>query len=188
MASTSSSSIRGSSRGAGTSSTASRACSSGRRRVVNQSRTISQAASVWSAIRLTSTRRCTSASRTWTAQKASSIPAVGAAIMRALFGEPWGEFVFFHSRFLARQRGRKPSPLCIADKLAITLPREIREYMAKSHRNNETGSKYASAHLTVTDEKSWHADMCEYVSRWVEEHKDGRADTWTPAPEARGAA
>jgi hypothetical protein len=121
-------------------------------------------------------------------------PTVGAAIMRAVCGEPWGEFVLFHSRFLARQRGRKPSPLCIADKLAITLPPrwlylplaratgEIREYMAKSDRNNETGGKYASAHLTLTDEESWHRDMCDYMRRWVEEHKDGRADTWTPAP------
>jgi hypothetical protein len=121
-------------------------------------------------------------------------PELGARIMGRLFGAHWYAFVKYHSRFLAKQDGQKPSVLCIADKLAITLPPrwlylrlaratgEIREYMAKSDRNNETGGKYASAHLTLTDEESWHRDMCDYVRRWVEAHKDGREDTWTPAP------
>lgn len=120
-------------------------------------------------------------------------PLVGARIMAVVCGEPWGEFVKYHSRFLAKKDGQRPSPLCIADKLAIVLPPrwlylifggltgEIDEYMARSDRNNATGAKYAGMHLTLTDRKQWHDDMCAYVRRWVEEHKDGRDDTWTPA-------
>lgn len=119
-------------------------------------------------------------------------PELGAKIMRRLFGEPWGDFVLLHSRFIAKQRGRRPSPLCLADKLAIVVtPRwlylrlamltgEIGEYMAKSARNNETGQKYAAAGMYDGDDLiEWHRDMINYVTRWVEEHKDGREDTWT---------
>ena len=34
---------------------------------------------------------------------------------------PWGEFVYYHSRFLAKRHGRRPSRLCAADKLAVAL-------------------------------------------------------------------
>lgn len=119
-------------------------------------------------------------------------PRVGAAIMRRLFGEPWGEFVLYHSRFLAKRYRATPSPLCIADKWAIVaepwwlyLPRvnltgEIAEYMAKSSKMNGTGSKYSGMNLDVSSQRAWHADMVAYIRRWVAEHKDGREDTWTP--------
>lgn len=119
-------------------------------------------------------------------------PRVGAAIMNALFGEPWGRFVLYHSRFLAKKDGATPSPLCIADKWAIVaepwwlyLPRvnltgEIAEYMAKSNKMNGTGSKYSGMNLDVSSQRAWHADMVAYIRRWVAEHKDGREDTWTP--------
>lgn len=119
-------------------------------------------------------------------------PRVGAAIMVALFGEPWGRFVLYHSRFLAKQVGVTPSALCIADKLAIVyepawlyLPRvnltgEVQEYMAKSSRMNATGSKYSGLNLDISSQRAWHRDMVAYVRRWVAEHKDGREDTWTP--------
>lgn len=118
-------------------------------------------------------------------------PFAGARIMGALFGYEWHVFVLAHSRFLAKQLGLPPSPLCFPDKLAFPMtPRwlylllanasgEIDEYMAKSDRNNNTGSKYAHMHLSGIDQRAWHADVCEYVTKWVDEHKDGRADTWT---------
>lgn len=104
----------------------------------------------------------------------------------------WGNEALYHSRFLAKQYGATPSRLCVADKLASALtPRwlylplvratgEIKEYMALSHHNNATGGKYASMNLTTDDELQWHADFVAYVRRWVDEHKDGREDTWTP--------
>lgn len=119
-------------------------------------------------------------------------PFVAARIMAFLFGEPWGRFVLFHSRFLAKQHGVTPSPLCIADKLAITLepwwfylPRvnltgEVKEYMAKSSAMNNTGNKYSGMNLDVSSQRAWNKDMCDYIRRWVAEHKDGREDTWTP--------
>lgn len=119
-------------------------------------------------------------------------PETGARIMRGLFGEPWGMFALYHSRFLAKQHGAKPSPLCMADKLAIALepwwlylPRvnltgEVREYMAKSSAMNGTGSKYSGMNLDISNQRAWNRDMCAYIRRWVAEHKDGREDTWTP--------
>ncbi|HTJ62130.1 MAG TPA: hypothetical protein VL333_13145 [Candidatus Saccharimonadales bacterium] len=119
-------------------------------------------------------------------------PMLGAKILRWWFGEPWGHFVMYHSRFLAKQHGVRPSALCIADKLAIALepwwfylPRvnltgEVKEYMAKSSAMNATGNKYSGMNLTVSSQRAWNRDMCNYIRRWVEEHKDGREDTWTP--------
>lgn len=123
-------------------------------------------------------------------------PEVGARIMwRITRSRAWHDFVLYHSRFLAKRCGAQPSTLCIADKLAIVLPPrwlylflarlsgEVHEYMAKSDRNNATGAKYASMHLTTSDMRSWHDDMVRYVRAWVAEHRDGRVDTWTPAPD-----
>lgn len=123
-------------------------------------------------------------------------PRVGARFMLAITGSfAWHDFVLYHSRFFAKRHGVKPSTLCIADKLSICLPPrwlylllggltgEVAEYMAKSDRNNATGSKYAHMHPSLGDRWQWHADMVAYVRRWVEEHRDGRDDTWTPAPE-----
>lgn len=69
-------------------------------------------------------------------------PELGAAIMRWLFGNEWGDFCLLHSRSYAKLAGRDPSKLAAADKLAwdvepwwLYLPRawatgELREYMA----------------------------------------------------------
>lgn len=68
-------------------------------------------------------------------------PELGAAIMRWLFGDEWGDFCLLHSRTYAKLAGRDPSKLAAADKLAwdvepwwLYLPRawatgELREYM-----------------------------------------------------------
>lgn len=107
---------------------------------------------------------------------------------------PWGQFCFYHSRFLAKNNDMPCSRLCIADKLAIALepwwlylPRviatgEIKEYMRLSGTmNGESNAKYSSMHLTVASARDWHRAMVTYLCRWVNEHKDGRADTWTPS-------
>jgi hypothetical protein len=111
----------------------------------------------------------------------------------------WGNEVLFHSRFLAKRYGARPSRLCLADKLAITLepwwlylPRvnltgEVREYMAKSSAMNGTGNKYSGMNLDISSQRAWHRDMCDYIRRWVAEHRDGREDTWTPSTKAVSA-
>lgn len=124
---------------------------------------------------------------------------VGAWIMASLFGPAWGDFSRYHSRFYAKRDGRAPSRLCIADKLAVALepawlylPRviasgEIREYMALAGVRNSEG-KYAgqprtkseSMGLDLSTRRAWFRNMTEYLRWWVEEHRDGRADTWTP--------
>jgi len=107
----------------------------------------------------------------------------------------------YHSRFYAKKDGKTPSRLCIADKLAICLepwwfylPRvwasgELWEYLARAEEVSEAG-KYASMGLQSKDKnqstyqkvREWHRRMVEYLQRWVQEHKDGGEDTWTPAP------
>lgn len=124
-------------------------------------------------------------------------PGLGADILFRLTGKTnWHHFVRYHSRFLAKQEGAPVSPLCFADKLAIALepwwlylPRvnltgEVREYMAKSSSMNMTGDKYSGLNLDISSQRAWNRDMVAYVRRWVDEHKDGREDTWTPNTKA----
>jgi len=111
------------------------------------------------------------------------------------YDSTWYCFVFYHSRFLAKRYGVTHSKLCIADKLAICLTPawlylplvrasgEIHEYMRLAMAMNQQDSaKYSTMNLRVNEgQRIWYRDVQDYVRRWVEEHKDGRADTWTPA-------
>lgn len=118
----------------------------------------------------------------------------GAKIME-IFGKKWAEFSRYHSRFYAKKDGVNPSKLCIADKLAICLephwlylPRvnwsgEIKEYMKLAGQRENDGepvSKYESMKISTKSQKDWFDAMTSYLRRWVEEHKDGKTDNWTP--------
>lgn len=118
----------------------------------------------------------------------------GAWIM-GIFGKEWADFSRYHSRFYAKKDGVNPSKLCIADKLAICLepswfylPRvnwsgEIHEYMKLAGQRKYDGeplSKYESMKLSTKSQEDWFHAMVSYLLRWVEEHKDGRSDSWTP--------
>lgn len=107
----------------------------------------------------------------------------------------WADFSRYHSRFYAKKDGVKPSRLCIADKFAIYmeptwlyLPRvnwsgEIYEYMklAKSRSlDGENRNAFEDKKLSTGAKKDWHKAVQSYVYRWVQEHKDGRDDSWTP--------
>ncbi len=108
----------------------------------------------------------------------------------------WGNEAFYHSRFLAKKYGVTPSRLCMADKLAfcftpwwLYLPMvittgEIVEYMALAEQRHAKGEpRYAHVHagqVFGTSRRRWHAQVAKYMRRYVEEHKDGRVDTWTP--------
>lgn len=120
-------------------------------------------------------------------------PFTGAKIMGFLFGKKWYDFCLYHSRFLAKKFDATPSRLCIADKLAICLQPEwlylpavratgeIHEYMKLSQAHgNTTHNKYAHMSLSKKSQREWYRSMQAYVRKWVEEHKDGREDTWTP--------
>lgn len=102
--------------------------------------------------------------------------------------EDWHDFSLYHSRYYAKSRGGQPSQLCFADKLSFTLTPswlylpmvsatgEINEYL-------KNAQKADSGHWKPTgyDKRLWHAQLCEYMTKWVDEHKDGAADTWTDA-------
>lgn len=137
-------------------------------------------------------------------------PEWAAIVMTALFGLPWGEFVLYHSRFYAKKNGRRPSRLCIADKLALALTPswiyvpmavatgEIKEYttLASTVRPDRKGEDRDLREIEdgLPDDGTpwgayfeWHRELRSYISRWVEEHRDGSEDTWTPETGEREA-
>lgn len=105
---------------------------------------------------------------------------------------PWHDFCLYHSRYYSKKVGGQPSRLCFADKLSFSLtPRwlylpmvtatgEINEYL-------KNAQKADSGHWKPTgyDKKLWHSQLCDYMRRWVEEHKGGAVDTWTDASRNR---
>lgn len=105
----------------------------------------------------------------------------------------WAQFILYHSRFLAKQHGEHYSKLCVADKLAIVLepwwlylPRvrltgEILEYKKLAEKKpSQNGGKYVGMNVFSEDDRRWFENVKRYLSAWVEEHKDGVPDTWTP--------
>ncbi len=112
-------------------------------------------------------------------------PYFGAKVMR-IFGRKWFEFTLYHSRFLAKKNGAQYSKLCVADKLAIALTPawlylpmvratgEIKEYMKDAEVNSQGWIKVQGSQL------KWYLAVQDYVRKWVFEHKEIKADTWTP--------
>lgn len=122
-----------------------------------------------------------------------------ADIMGRLFDSKethWSDFCKYHSRFIAKRDSRPYSRLCVADKLAIALTPawiylplsrlsgEIFEYMNLAKLRTDAGEpKYASMKVTTNNQARWYADVQEYIRRWVDEHRDGKPDKWTPKME-----
>lgn len=126
-------------------------------------------------------------------------PEFGAKLMCALFEvpfygrwrKPWYDFTISHSRFYARKAGIEPSRLCYADKMAtaimpwwlylplVNLTGEIHEYMDVSLHRKE-GGKYSHEMRLLGSQREWFASMQKYMLAYIEAHKDGTADTWTP--------
>lgn len=114
-------------------------------------------------------------------------PYWGAFLMGFLFGKTWFDFTLYHSRFLAKRNGEQYSKLCVADKYSfmltpkwiylpmVKLTGEVYEYL----RHANEGKYLSEARATGTMDQ-WHASVCEYMLRWVQEHKDIKTDTWTP--------
>jgi hypothetical protein len=118
-------------------------------------------------------------------------PVVGAEIMHRLFDRGgsylWYDFCVGHSRFLAKQYGRQPSRLCMADKLSLGLepwwlylPRawasgELKEYM----RSAQPDGKHGHMNLKQVTAKEWYLSVQKYLRRYVEEHRDGKEDVVT---------
>ena len=111
----------------------------------------------------------------------------GAGVMGKLFGKEWEEFTLYHSRFYAKKNEKRFSALCVADKLAIcitwrwlylfqvNLTGEVHEYMKLADKMSDLEVVYPSPEA----QRTWHSGMTKYVRSWVNEHRDGRQDTWT---------
>ena len=114
-------------------------------------------------------------------------PYLGAKVMGALFGHKWLAFTLLHSRFLAKKSDCKPSKLCMADKLSITLTPawlylpmvratgEINEYRALARKG-----KYSHSNVVRETDEQWYRAVQNYLKAWAYEHKEGKEDTWTP--------
>ena len=112
-------------------------------------------------------------------------PEVGAKIIRYLFGDKWGDFCLYHSRYYCKKYDAEPSKLCFADKLSfvytpkwlylpmVTMTGEINEYLQNAQKR--------STHWKPTnfDRDKWHAQLKDYFRKWVDQHKNGAKDTWT---------
>jgi hypothetical protein len=122
------------------------------------------------------------------------------APVKYMYGQPvqwrtryWYFFCLYHSRFYAKRDRMGYSRLCVADKLAIALTPawiyipmatatgEIYEYTAKA--DPASAGKYSGMNVHSIDKWQWYRNVQDYLRRWVEEHKDGREDTWTPEVE-----
>jgi hypothetical protein len=101
------------------------------------------------------------------------------------YSTKWSDFSKYHSRYYAKKDGAKPSKLCFADKLSFCVtPRWLYLPMVNAtgeiHEYLKMAKKSETAHWKpVEGQKVWHKQLCEYMTKWVEEHKDGREDTWT---------
>ena len=114
-------------------------------------------------------------------------PQLGAKIM-SVFGEDWRLFSLLHSRYYSKALGLPFSRLCLADKMSfnhtprwlylpmVTATGEIKEYLKMARTADSNHWKGADYSKNV---KLWHAELCTYMVRWVEEHKGGKVDTWT---------
>lgn len=100
----------------------------------------------------------------------------------------WHDFTLYHSRYYAKSKGAQPSKLCFADKLAFTYTNrfmcilmtsatgEIVEYMRHSEIYKNMPEPWKP---DLVQKLMWYDVVCAHNSRWVEEHKDGKTDTWT---------
>ena len=130
-----------------------------------------------------------------------SHPYFGATIMR-IFGEEWYWFTLLHSRYLAKQLGKQPSRLAIADKLVIAiepswiyLPRakasgELADYFVQAVKCEPSKGatrqiRYALEDILSggrdSDAERWHRGVRQYMQIWVNAHRNGEADLMTNA-------
>lgn len=113
-------------------------------------------------------------------------PYWGACLMGAFFGLEWFEFTLYHSRFLAKRNNAQYSRLCVADKMSfqltpawlylpmVRLTGEIKEYM-----HHADSGKYSHEVRKSDSEKEWHKGVKDYMTGWINEHKDLKHDSWT---------
>lgn len=123
---------------------------------------------------------------------------LGGLIMGWLFGRTWREFTLCHSRHWAKRLGKPYSKLCVADKLAFVLTPmwmylpmarasgELAEYMRVASARQPGGkfSNFEMRLLKCRNPEVWLEGLKSYTRRWIEKHRDGRADQWTVARSA----
>lgn len=104
-----------------------------------------------------------------------------------VYSNYWHDFTLYHSRFYAKEYGIEPSKLCFADKLAIcyepswcyllraNLSGEINEYMEHTRE-----SRIREGKPPLSNQWDWCRWIKDCMRSYVQEHRDGKEDTWTP--------
>lgn len=120
-------------------------------------------------------------------------PELGADLVGRMTGSwEWYFFCLCHSRTYAKRMNRKPSRLCVADKLAFVItPRwfylwgtgltgELSEYMANGRNAKAPPCTRAEVScLHSGHPQSWHVGLRSYMLRWVARHHHDQNDGWT---------
>lgn len=113
-----------------------------------------------------------------------SIPGNFAVLKQARYH--WHDFCLLHSRYYAKKLNMPFIRLCVADKLSFVLtPRWLYMLLARAtgelneYLKNAQHSESEHWKPTGFDANVWHAALKVYMSKWVEEHKGGKVDTWT---------
>jgi hypothetical protein len=100
-------------------------------------------------------------------------PRLGANIIRKLFGNGWGDFCLFHSRFYSKTNNCPHSKLCTADKLAFCMyPVWLYIFLAKIsgelklYREFSADVCHVDNQQLLTD-KEWYHSLKRYTLRVV---------------------
>jgi len=112
-------------------------------------------------------------------------PIWAAEFMHGLFGHEWWLLCIGHSRFYAKKIGITPSPLCMADKLAVALepvwlylPRviltgEIKEYMSVSIDRAEIDKTTVMMVNAVSGVRvAWIKSVKVFLEKWAYDHRN----------------
>lgn len=93
----------------------------------------------------------------------------------------WYYLTFYHSRFMSKRYGARPSKLCAADKLAFclhpkwlyilqtTLSGELDEFMNRDHHGK--GGKYEADKINTSSRSQFVDSTRAYLRKWAEENK-----------------
>lgn len=123
-------------------------------------------------------------------EEGSAHPQLGAWVMWLLFGDRWGKFCLYHSRFYAKEDGHLPSRLCAADKMSVAFEcrwfyllrarasGELHEYMHLYREALVGRGKYANdrpKELVEGTVHEWYNKMVAHCVRWA---KENRWQTW----------
>ncbi len=112
----------------------------------------------------------------------------GAGIMKRFFGDYWGDFCKYHSRYYAKKDHKPFSRLCVADKLGvgitpswIFLPLAWFSGELEEYKRLSLEPKYTHLNNPYTKGRPWFLKLKQKLCEWAIVHKNGKTDLDTPS-------